>query len=99
MEGNVVLAKFNGLLGQSAEELWLVKYALQGINSEDCDQMALEVWMQFPGCCDECECQLLKLSVMSLSVEQRFPHIVDWELLALFLSYSTALTAPSETAR
>ena len=48
--------------------------------------MALEVWPQLAGCCDECECQLLWLSVTSLSVEQRFAHIVDWELSTLFFS-------------
>ena len=69
LEHNVVLAEFDSPLGKSAGELWLVKYALQGISSEDRDWMALEVWPQFKGCCDEWECQLLKLSVTSLGVE------------------------------
>ena len=59
LEGDVVLAKFDSSLGKSARELWLVKYALQWISSEDRDRMALEVWPQLAGCCDECECQLL----------------------------------------
>ena len=49
--------------------------------------MALEVWPQLAGCCNECECQLFKLSVASLCIVKRFAHIVDWELLALFFSY------------
>ena len=69
LEGNVVLTEFDSPLGQSAGKLWLVKYALQGISSEDCDRMALQVWPQFAGFCDECECELLKLSVTSLGVE------------------------------
>ena len=44
LEGNVVLVEFDGPLGKSARQLWLVKYALQGISSEDCDRMALKVW-------------------------------------------------------
>ena len=49
--------------------------------------MALEVWSQLAGCCDECECQLFKLSITSFRVDKRFAHIVDWELLAFFFSY------------
>ena len=49
--------------------------------------MALEVWPQLAGCCDKCECQLFELSIASFRVEQRFAHIVDWELLAFFFSY------------
>ena len=37
-------------------------------------------------CCNECKCQLFELSVTSFRVEQRFAHIVDWELFALFFS-------------
>ena len=58
LEGDVVLAEFNGPLRQSAGELWLVKNALQRVSSVDCDWMTLEVWPQLAGCCDECECQL-----------------------------------------
>ena len=54
------------------------------VSSVDCDWMALEVWSQLAGCCDECECQLFELSVTSFCVEKRFAHIVDWELLAFF---------------
>ena len=64
-----------------------MKNAFQGISSKDRDRMALEVWPQLAGCCDKCECQLLKLSVTSLRIEERFAHIVDWEFLALFFSY------------
>ena len=87
MESDVVLAEFDSSLGESAGELWLVKYTLQQISCEDRYQMALEVWLQFAGCCNECECQLFKLSVTSFRIEKRFAHIVDWELLALFFSY------------
>ena len=64
-----------------------MKYALQRISSVDRDRMALEVWPQLVGCCNECECQLFKLGVTRLCVEKRFTHIVDWELLAIFFSY------------
>ena len=63
-----------------------MKYALQGVSSVDCDRMALEVWPQLAGCCDKCECQFFQLGVASLSVEQGFAYIVDWELFALFFS-------------
>ena len=49
--------------------------------------MALEIWPQLAGYCDECECQFFKLSVTSFCVKKRFAHIVDWELLAFFFSY------------
>ena len=63
-----------------------MKYALQWISSKDRDQMALEVWPQLAGCCDECGCQLFKLSVTRFCVEKRFAHIVDWELFVIFFS-------------
>ena len=64
-----------------------MKYALQRISSEDRDRMTLEVWPQLAGWCNECECQIFKLSVTSFRVEKRFAHIVNWELLAFFFSY------------
>ena len=64
-----------------------MKYALQRVSSVDCDRMALEVWSQLAGCCDECECQLFELCIACFCVEQRFAHIVDWELLAILFSY------------
>ena len=64
-----------------------MKDALQRVSSVDRDRIALEVWPQLAGCCNECECQLFELSVTSFRVEKRFAHIVDWELLAFFFSY------------
>ena len=48
--------------------------------------MTLEVWPQLASCCNKCECQLFKLSVRRFRIEQRFAHIVNWELFALFFS-------------
>ena len=44
LESDVIFTEFDGPLGESARELWLVQYALQWISSEDRDRVALEVW-------------------------------------------------------
>ena len=70
LESDTILTQFYSSFCEPFEKLRFMQYALQWVGREHNNWMALEVWPQLAGCSDESECELLQLSVSSLSVEQ-----------------------------